>query len=266
MERKTGSTTLFAAQCDQRFSYCLYIPTCVESNKEDSWPLLVVVHGDARTAQSLRDAFADFAEANRCVVLAPLFPAGIIDPCDQHNYKRIKYQDIRYDHILLSMVDEVSRRLPIKKDRFFLFGYSGGGQFVHRFFYLHPNRLQAISVGAPGTVTLLDPEKDFWVGTRGFAQEYGQEIDPAALCQVKTQLVVGSEDTETRSITVPQNHPDWMEGANSAGRTRIDRIQSLKQTWEAVGIDVQFDIVLGVGHKWQSVLEVVFPFFQQQIR
>jgi hypothetical protein len=265
MERKTGNTTLFASQVDQRFSFCLYVPTCVETNKNISFPLLVVIHGDARAAQSLRDAFADFAEINRCVVLAPLFPAGIIDPHDQHNYKRIKYKDIRYDHILLAIVEEISKRLPIKKDRFFMFGFSGGGQFVHRFFYLHPQRLQAISIGAPGTVTILDPTKKYWVGTKGFPQEFGQEIDLSALCQVKTQLIVGSEDTDTLSITIPQNHPDWIEGANSTGSTRIDLLLSLKQTWEAAGITVQFDIVPGVGHQWQPVLGPVLTFFQKHI-
>ena len=33
--------------------------------------------------------------------------------------------------------------------RFALFGYSGGGHFVHRFFMLHPQRLWALSIGAP---------------------------------------------------------------------------------------------------------------------
>jgi poly(3-hydroxybutyrate) depolymerase len=87
--------------------------------------------------------------------LAPLFPSGIIDPSDEDNYKFIKYHDIRFDHVLLAMIDEVAIKYRVNKDRFLLHGFSGGGQFVHRFFYLHPKRLMGVSIGAPGRITYL---------------------------------------------------------------------------------------------------------------
>lgn len=35
-------------------------------------------------------------------------------------------------------------------------GFSGGGQFAHRFLYLQLERLHAVSTGAPGRITMLD--------------------------------------------------------------------------------------------------------------
>ncbi len=89
--------------------------------------------------------------------------------------------DIRYDHILLAMVDEVGERLGRTFADFMLFGFSGGGHFAHRFFYLHPQRLSAVSIGAPGAVTLIDDQRDYWVGTRDLAARFGTAIDLPAM-------------------------------------------------------------------------------------
>jgi len=77
-------------------------------------------------------------------------PGRIGDPEDLHNFKFIQYQDIRFDQVLLDIVDEVGERFNLDTDRFCLHGFSGGGQFTHRFLYLHPDRLAAASIGAPG--------------------------------------------------------------------------------------------------------------------
>ncbi|MEJ7757326.1 MAG: hypothetical protein WKF83_14410 [Nocardioidaceae bacterium] len=74
--------------------------------------------------------------------MAPLFPAGIIEPDDIDNYKWLEYHGIRFDKILLAMVDEVAQKYHLDARRFLLHGFSGGGHFAHRFFYLHATRLQ----------------------------------------------------------------------------------------------------------------------------
>jgi len=121
----TGRTPLFACQADQRFSYCLYVPRDIDTSHRH--PLLVSVHGTERSVQSYRDAFADLADAQQCIVLAPLFPAAVDDPNDFHNYKLIDYRGIRFDRLLLEMVTEVGVRWPAATDKFYLHGFSGGG-------------------------------------------------------------------------------------------------------------------------------------------
>jgi pimeloyl-ACP methyl ester carboxylesterase len=87
------------------------------------------------------------------------FPAGIGDPNDLHNYKFIDYQGILFDLVLLAMFEKVAARWHIRTDRFALHGFSGGGQFAHRFLLLHPDRLHGVSIGAPGRVTLPTSER-----------------------------------------------------------------------------------------------------------
>ncbi|MFC0106314.1 hypothetical protein [Kibdelosporangium aridum] len=132
-----GSTPLFASQVDQRLHYCLHVPRELPDSPA---PLVVIQHGTGRTAQKYRTAMRDFAEEHKVVVLAPLFPAGLIDPDDVHNFKFIEYRGIRFDLMLLAIIDEVAARYPVAADRFYLHGFSGGGP-------VHP----PIPVPAPAT-------------------------------------------------------------------------------------------------------------------
>lgn len=256
-----GRTTVFACRAEQRCSYCLYVPERYQEEGDERHPLVILVHGTDRTAQQYRDSFADFAEAHGCIVLAPLFPCGLIEPDDVDNYKFIKFHDIRFDHVLLAMVDEVAARYRVDAERFLLHGFSGGGHFAHRFFYLHPRRLRAVSVGAPGLVTLLEPERDWWVGVRDLEAQFGVRLDLDAMRAVAVQMVVGAEDTETWEITIPAGSQYWMPGANDAGRTRIERLAALRASFERHGIPVRHDIVAGAGHWGFDVLEPVKAFF-----
>ena len=258
------ATSFFACQADPRFSHCLYVPSDYDEAGSDVRPLVVVLHGSLRTAEGYRSDWAAFAEETGAVILAPLFPAGIIEPDDIHNYKLLKFHDIRFDLILLAMVDEVAAKYRVDPSRFMLHGFSGGGQFAHRFLYLHPQRLSAISIGAPGMVTLLDDARDWWVGTRGMEAVFGTSPDLAAMRSVPVQMIVGADDTDTDEITVqPDVRYFWMEGANDAGRTRIDRLQALRDSFEARGIAVRFEAVEGVGHAGMQVQDRVRAFFRE---
>ncbi|MQA77273.1 MAG: alpha/beta hydrolase [Streptosporangiales bacterium] len=256
---ETGRTTAYAARGDQRFSYCLYVP---EQRPQGRRPRLVVlVHGTERGNVRYRDAFAEFGERHGCVILAPLFPAGIDEPRELHNYKFIEYRGIRYDQVLLDMVDEVAERYDVDADRFLLHGFSGGGQFTHRFLYLHPDRLACASIGAPGRITRLDDGQPWWLGTQGFGERFGREPDIETMRTVAVQMVVGDRDVEGWEINNP-GHSNWMDGAEKAGATRVERLRTLRENYLENGIGVRFDLVPGVAHEGQQVLPVVRDFFR----
>lgn len=261
-----GRTALAACQADQRFSYCCYLPESYEEAGTRHYPLAVLVHGSGRNADILRDQFIDFAEANQCALLAPLFPCGIEEPGDTHNYKRILYRGIRYDKILLSMIEEVAGIYRLETDNLLMHGFSGGGQFVHRFFYLYPEMLSAVSIGAPGVVTLPDPDKPWWRGTSGMKEIFGREPDLAAMRKVAVQMVVGGDDIETWDVTVAPGSPNWVEGINETGATRVERLRSLEKAFQSLEIPVRFDVVPGVEHIGHLVQPPVKAFFTEALR
>lgn len=260
-----GRTTVYASRFDPRLSYCAYVPLGYDEDGAERYPLVVVVHGTLRDATSSRDAFADFAEAHSCIVLAPLFPAGITGPTDVSSYKLMVPCAVRYDLALLDMIEEIGARYRLAGPRFSLFGFSGGGHFAHRFLYLHPERLHAVSIGAPGIVTLLDRDRDYWVGVRDFAAVWGRPIDVEAMRTVAVQTVIGADDLDTWEITIAPTHPGWRPDWDVAGGNRPERLASLGASLARNGIAVRHDSVPGVSHRWDGLMPAVRDFLGEQM-
>jgi hypothetical protein len=250
----TGRTPFLACQVDQRFSYGAYIPSGYRA-AASPLPLLVAQHGTARWVEKTRDHFVGFAERHGVAVLVPFFPGGIDDPNDLHNYKLIGYHGIRFDELLLAMVDEARERWWLDADRFLLAGFSGGGQFAHRFFYLHADRLRGVSIGAPGRVTLPDGEP--WpYGLGDVGDRFGLAPDWDTLKRVPCQVVVGGADEAGEVLAaVAQDDRE-----HRAGATRVERAQSLAGALESRDVDVRYDVVPGVGHDWGACLPVIEDF------
>ncbi len=212
-----------------------------------------------------RDRFQDFGLANNVMILSPLFPVGPGGDGNPDGYKYLSEPELRYDQILLDIVSEVSKRWTCSFDRFALFGFSGGAQFANRFLLVRPERLWAASLGAPGSVTLLDHNRDWWVGTRNLEERFGVTPNLDALRRVPVQLLVGSADLDTSEITHREGGRNWMPGANDAGASRPERLGALHETLSAAGVGVTHEVILGVSHDAASVIERAKPFLAAQL-
>mgnify|MGYP002623907630 CR=1 FL=1 len=253
---------LHACRLDQRFSYYLYLPKNFHSVKQPAENLLVVIHGTFRDAESTKNAFIPFAEKTNSAILAPLFPTGIIDGEDIHNYKFIKYHGIRFDEIVLGMIDEVKEIFHLAPRRVMLYGFSGGGQFAHRFMYLHPELLHSVVIGSPGRVTYLDPEEDWYAGIRDFEEQFGKSLDFEALKKPKILLFVGGNDTESIDMSGDES---GSAAADKFGANRLDRLKALYQNYQDYSMNVTFEIVPGVAHEEEKVTAVAAGFFEKVI-
>lgn len=242
-----GRSCLYALPGDQRFSYTLVLPPERATRDVGPRPLVVAVHGTERDATGTRDAFASLAAAHDVPVLAPLFPAGVDrdgdagDVDDVDAYKLLSLDGIRFDEVLLAMVADVARRVGHVTDRLHLVGFSGGAQFALRFTYLHPERVAAVSVAAPGRVTLLDDRADWWQGTRDVTALVGRAVDLTTLRRVPVEVVVGSLDAEV-------------------GVSRVERARLLEANHRAHGLDVRLDVVPGARHELHPLVPAITGF------
>ena len=263
---KSGNHPFWLCRKDSRFSYCFYVPETLP--KQGKLPVIVAVHGSHRVAESYRNLFADLAEKLGAVVLAPLFPCGIEGPEDTESYKFCITTKTRFDLVLLSMVSELNCLFDgrLSTERLALFGYSGGGQFAHRFAYLHADKLAALSIGAPGKVTLMDQSLPWWRGLAGLDELVGQPLSLGRLKSLPVQLVIGEKDNLQHDVKTLPDSPHWMDGINDAGSDRIALMKSLHQSLRANGVVARLDIVEGVGHDGFAVLEPVFSFFSEVLR
>lgn len=259
--QSTGCFPFRACRLDRRFSYGVYVPTGYTPERAAQFRILVCVHGTERAPETARELFVHLAEETQRIVLAPLFPVAVTDDEETHNYIFLAYRGIRYDRVLLAMVDEVAERFGVDSRGLWLAGFSGGGQFAHRFMYLHASRLAAVSVGAPGLVNTLDEGRDWFVGVRDVMERFGQGIDRTGLQGLPVQVVVGGDDTGTDIVVAPPS-PLYAEGVNDSGSTRLERAGFLHRLLREAGADSRLDVVPGAGHLAEHVQLAVESFFR----
>jgi pimeloyl-ACP methyl ester carboxylesterase len=243
------------SRLDGRFGYLAHVPR----DSSRSLQTLVVIHGSDFRHELVCRYFAALAEEVGCVVLAPLFaPAGAANP-DPNGFKFLRSSHAEYDRVLLDMVDQAGERFGCARERFLLFGFSGGAQFAHRFLYVHPGRLHAVSIAAPGMVTLIDPDRDPWVGTRGLRALCGNDLDLPQAQRVTVQLIVGSRDATAHVGGAGQ------ELYNHAGSNRVERLRTLLVNYQQHGIPVTHNEVAGAGHDFEPLAAVAVPFLRRRV-
>lgn len=237
---------------DQRFSYYVYIPKNWKAPEQpERYNLIVAIHGAERSAEVYRNSFKQLAERTNSVVLCPLFPVNPINQKEFTSYRFLRYKGTEFDVVLNHMIDELAQWAPINAGRFLLHGFSAGGQFVHRYFYLHPGRLRALSIGAPGQVTFLDEAQKWPKGIGDFESFFGSRPDLAQLRKVPLQIIVGGKDVKFNDI--------------GSDLSRLELNRALSRNFEDRGLDVRFDVVPDASHEGLKVLPEVTRFFEEVI-
>lgn len=277
-----GHVPLKALESDPRISYALYIPpTHYDAGPDPKrLPLLIWVHGTGRNLTALyEDGLVSFANSTPCAILAPLFPAGLDGPNDLSSYKTLRSKNLRSDLTLLSILDEIAPRWPgIQTDKVFMMGFSGGGQFVHRFLYLYPEKLLAVSVGAPGRVTVLDQAQQWPAGIANVERLFGRLVNKQRIQQVPIQLVVGSADNKVhggedfwiwlkRLKGKEENQQEDVTLGEEMEQGRLQTLQSLQTSWKQDDIHVQLRILEGLSHEAERMrphmLQFLGPLIQE---
>ncbi len=249
-----------ALRYDPRVSYTVYAPTGFFDDPTE-YKLLVSVHGSGRNAAEYRDSFSKFANENKFVVLSPLFPVGINGDGFSDGYKVIQEGNTRYDVLLLKMIEDLQEASNYDFGKFYLFGFSGGGQFTHRFFYLHPDKLSAVSIGAPGLIAKIDNRKVWPFGTGDMKKKFGTILNLKKMREVSVQIIVGEEDLE--EFIIPDKlKPLVQKIIGHTGKNRLERMKILKENYENNGISPVFKIVPGVSHEGMKVIDDVQEFFK----
>lgn len=93
-------------------------------------PIFVSVHGVSLNYQEHAQKFMPYAEKYGVVLVAPYFPEPPFD-----DYQRLGRtgQGSRADSALKNIITEVRELTYAQSGKLYLFGYSGGGQFTHRY-------------------------------------------------------------------------------------------------------------------------------------
>ena len=162
-------------------------------------------------------------------MLAPLFPAG---HRGSGRPAQLQVHPVRRHPVRPGVAGDGGRgRGPVQRQhrRFLLHGFSGGGQFVHRFGYLHADRLAGLSIGAPGRITYLDPDRPWWIGKRRlFADQFGDPPRVRGAAPRYRYRWWSAPRTWRSGRSTTRATSNWMDGADAYGVTRIERLEALR--------------------------------------
>jgi pimeloyl-ACP methyl ester carboxylesterase len=182
---------------------------------------LVSVHGISRNARDHARLLAPLAERYGTTVIAPIF-----DDAFYSDYQRLgrRGRGGRADLALNEILDDAlgAANPPIR-----LFGYSGGGQFAHRYTLAYPDRVAALALAAPGWFTFPDSHERYPYGLARADGLPGIRFDPDRFLRVPTLVLVGAHDVErgaslrrTRRLDRDQGHNRVERGKRWIGAMR----------------------------------------------
>ena len=154
-----ADVTLYTVAHNRDQQYFVYRPTRLQSDSR----VLVSVHGISRNAWAHATYLAHQAEAHNVLVIAPLFTAT---RCA--GYQRIgrPKKGERADYAFNEILDDAGRRTGTDTSRVYLFGYSGGAQFSHRYAMAYPEKVAALSVASAGWYTFPDVTQRYPFGMK----------------------------------------------------------------------------------------------------
>ena len=190
--------------------YYVFIPANCEPGAEP----LVLVHGISRNAAELVLRFAPHARRLGVPLIAPLFPRQAYGMYQQVIDQR---HGSRADEALFAILADASARWDLSHRRIALFGFSGGGQFAHRFAILHPQRVRVCIPVSAGWYSWPDVALRWPYGLR--KAPLGS-VDRAALTQVAFHIVVGARDTRDDDALRRNAKLDALQGTDRVQRAR----------------------------------------------
>lgn len=185
-------------------------------------PVVFVMHGVQRDADRYLREWAPVAEAYGAVLVVPEFDRVAFPGAEGYNLGNTFTEDgtpvlrARWAYSALEAIfDEVVRREGLSASRYYLYGHSAGGQFVHRFVMVGAGaRLERAVAANPGWYTF--PVSDI-------AWPYGlgagpQTPAPAAIFSAPLHLILGQEDTDPNHRSLSREPGAMAQGAHRFAR------------------------------------------------
>ncbi len=117
------ATLLHQAEFDPSVSYYVYVPS--QYTADHVWPLVVAIHGGARSGVGDFDFWRLYAEREGFIVMSPNLTGHLL--FDEGTPQEI-----------MQMIGEVSRHYRVHPEKVFLSGCSWGSYFVYDFVRRYP--------------------------------------------------------------------------------------------------------------------------------
>lgn len=242
-----GRVFVWVPEAAPELETLLYFPRSAPASRR----ALVSVHGVARNAMEHALLFSAEAERRGAAIIAPMFSERRFRG---YQTLRKRRHHLAPEQAFERMLENLAQLSGLDLGRLSLFGYSGGGQFAHRFAMIHPERIARLSVGAAGWYTFPDPARAY---PQGIAHPPSRlpVIDLEPFLQLPVQVLVGDADLQRDEALNQKPEIDQRQGL-----TRVERgrrwVEALQQAARLRGIspNASFRLMPGVAHSFSDAV------------
>ena len=234
---------------DPELRYYVYVP----QQSSACTSQFVAVHGVSRNAREHAEMFSPLAEQYGVVLIAPVFSGRCFG-----DYQRLGRAGCgrRADYAIQLITREVESLTGADSNKISLFGFSGGGQFAHRYTMAHPDHVQRLVIGAAGWYTYPEASCKYPYGTAPTPRLKGVRFNMKKFLQIPACVLVGQWDIKhdsglNQSARIQQQQ----------GMTRLERgrrwIAAMNRAAMAHGLNTpyEFTILPGVDHDFTRAME-----------
>lgn len=229
--------------------YFTYFP----HNANATSPVVVLVHGIARNAAEHILRFQTEADRAGAILVAPLF---VREAFGQYQQVVDQRTGIRADEALFDILDAVATDTGASVERFYLFGFSGGAQFAHRFMMLHPERTAAIAIAAAGWYTFPDAELPYPYGI-GSSPIPSRPFEPGRFLSVPRHVLVGEQDLSRDGSFRTGRRLDRMQGVTRLARARswFEAMDQATRSSRGEAGRSRMTLLTGIGHSFTEAAQ-----------
>ena len=244
-----GKILIQKLSTDPNVVYYLYIPFSAKSNA----PVMVAVHGIQRRANQHVTLLAPFAERRGCVLIAPYFQKSRFRGYQQLGINR---KGARADRALDRIINEVKNLTDANTENIYMFGYSGGAQFVSRYTMIYPHRVARIVLAAAGWYTYPDLLQNYPLGIKKIMGHREVKFHLMKILSVPTCVLVGEKDILRDRGFRKSEDIDQQQGINRLERNKR-WVKSMQAAARANNLETLYDfqILAGCGHSFRECMQ-----------
>lgn len=230
--------------------YQVYIPQ-KNINPEK---IMVSIHGLSRNYDSHFQMNLAFAQRKNYILIVPEYEKNIFDG---YNSLGVEAEEIRADLALNEILDDVSKKIDHKIEKIDLLGYSAGGQFVHRYAMLYPEKINNLFVCAPGFYTFLDEKIKYPLGLN--TEDYNDlnlKKGIEKFLNLPIYLYVGENDVSREGNFKKETFLDEQQGM-----TRVERAKNwyknIRDKREKMDIlkKMELELIKDSAHSFEKCME-----------
>ena len=212
-----------------------------------SAPIVIVMHGNGRNADDYRDNWIDLATKYGFAVYAPEFDKKRFPGSKKYNLGGLTQKKSKSFEAIEPLFDAVKERRGSTVDRYYLFGHSAGGQFVHRYaFFGKPKHLELALAANSGWYTLPTKAAKYPYGLGGLKKS---RYDENVILKAPLLVMLGEEDVDPASQNLRHTPEADAQGLNRYERgiyflkiaNVLAKQKRLKSGW-------RYNVVPDVGH------------------